>query len=393
MAAILRVFNGYGPRSSTNLTYWGVAGCANNDSLVRYKDATTAMGLDYLTLGTLLMLVKDSERALVERITGMDIKSPLGLPSPRKPHYIINFLSGYPNNDPKAFTHFCTSVFLVAPLLSFSRRALVEGVTGMDIKSPLGLPSPRKPHYIVNFLPGYAYVANLEAFIDFSAMVSPSLLSSILDGNSVSLPPVFFSSDLRVGTVIVVPIFRHLVPENALREQRRESVSPTAWVDLSYMGNELQDVLHLLHNDSSSSAYSIAMYDTADPGQPIQVLGRETIYSSSSAYSIAMYDTADPGQPIQVLNLQQRQLLFDRPVRLNRPRAAHSDSSASAYSIALYDTTDPQQPIQVLGPDPVKLESGTLFPYVLPGPVVPGPKHIEPFPEDLLGRKYEAHCR
>ncbi|CAI5461295.1 unnamed protein product [Closterium sp. Yama58-4] len=257
MAALLRVFNGYGPRSSTNLTYWGVAGCANNESLIRYKDKTVSMGLDYLTLGSLLMLVQDSERALVERITGM------------------------------------------------------------DIKSPLGLPSPRKPHYVINFLPGYAYLANLEAFIDFSAMVSPSLLSSILDGNSISLPPVFFSSDLRVGTVMVVPIFRHLVPENASREQRRESVSPTAWADFSYVGNDLQDVLHLLHNDSS----------------------------------------------------------------------------ASSYSIALYDTTDPQQPIQVLGPDPVKLESGSLFPYVLPGPVVPFPKHIEPFPEDLLGRKYEAHCR
>ncbi|CAI7840635.1 unnamed protein product [Closterium sp. NIES-54] len=71
----------------------------------------------------------------------------------------------------------------------------------------------------------------------------------------------------------------------------------------------------------------------------------------------------------------------------------HADSSASSYSIALYDTTDPQQPIQVLGPDPVKMESGALFPYVLPGPVVPYPKHIESFPDDLLDRKYEAHCR
>ncbi|CAI5466185.1 unnamed protein product [Closterium sp. Yama58-4] len=253
MSALLRVFNGYGPRSSTNLTYWGVAGCANNESLTRYKDATIAMGLDYLTLGTLTMLVDDSDRALVERITGMVIKSPLGLPSPRKPRYIVNLLSGYPNNDPKAFT-------------------------------------------------------------DFSAMVPQSLLSSVLEGNAVSSPPVFFNSELHVGTVIVVPIMRHPVPDNATTEQRRESFSNTSWADLSYLGNELQAVLSLLSNGSSTSAYSIAMYDTTDPGQP-------------------------------------------------------------------------------LGPDPLKMESGSLYPYVLPGPVVPGSKHVEPFPKDLLGRRYEAHCR
>ncbi|CAI7775295.1 unnamed protein product [Closterium sp. NIES-53] len=251
------------------------------------------------------------------------------------PHYVVNYLSGYANIPAWLLLRRLSNTFLSShipllshssplpflsspvPLLSFSPRALVERITGMDIKSPLGLPSPRKPHYIINFLPGYAYLANLEAFIDFSAMAPPALLSSILEGNSASLPPVFFNNDLRVGTVMIVPIFRHLVPENATLEQRRASVSPTAWTDLSYMGNELQDVLHLLHNDSS----------------------------------------------------------------------------ASSYSIALYDTTDPQQPIQVLGPDPVKMESGALFPYVLPGPVVPYPKHIESFPDDLLDRKYEAHCR
>ncbi|CAI5521294.1 unnamed protein product, partial [Closterium sp. Naga37s-1] len=125
------------------------------------------------------------------------------------------------------------------------------------------------------------------------------------------------SCSWRTVTVIVVPILRHPVPENASPEQLRESVSPTAWANLCFLEIEIQQMLTLLANGSSTSAYSFAMHDTADP----------------------------------------------------------------------------EQPIQVLGPESLRVESGTLYPYVLPGPVVPYPKHIEPFPEDLLGRKYEAQCR
>ncbi|CAI5492445.1 unnamed protein product [Closterium sp. Naga37s-1] len=156
----------------------------------------------------------------------------------------------------------------------------------------------------------------------------------------------------------------------------------------------------------SASAYSFAMYDTTKPGQPIQVFSPEPLIeilpmpcmclhagSATSAYSFAMYDTTDPEQPILVL-LSQRIYSHVPPLLSMRVCGVtwHAGNASSAYSFAMYDTTDPGQTIQVFGPKPLRVESGTLYPFVLPGPVVPQPKHIEPFPEDLLGRKYEAHC-
>ncbi|CAI5527106.1 unnamed protein product [Closterium sp. Naga37s-1] len=252
MSALVRVFNGYGERSSTNLTYWGLAGCADNRSMELYNAAT--MGMSDLTTGTLIMLVEDADRPVVERITGRPIVTLLGLPASRKALYIVNVLGGIDPADP--------------------------------------------------ILP----------FTDFSASVHPSVLPSLLLGTPGSSPPIFFGKH-RVGTVMMVPIRRHPVPPDATAEQLRESVS-TVWAGFYFLQEEMTNLLALLHNGT--------------------------------------------GPP---------------------------------YSLALYDTTDPAQPIQVLGPEPLRVENGSFYPYVLPGPVMPYPKHVEPFPEDLLGRKYEAHCR
>ncbi|CAI7872786.1 unnamed protein product, partial [Closterium sp. NIES-54] len=252
MSALVRVFNGYGPRSTTNLTYWGLAGCADNRSMELYNAAT--LGMSDLTTGTLVMLVEDADRPVVERITGRPIVTLLGLPSPRKPLYIVNVLGGI---DP------------AEPILPFT---------------------------------------------DFSASVYPAALSSLLQGTAATSPPVYLGRH-RVGTVIVVPIRRHPVTPGATAAEQRESVS-TVWAGFYFLEEEMKNLLALLHN-----------------------------------------------------------------------------GTASPYSLALYDTTDPGQPIQVLGPEPQLFENGSFYPYVLPGPVIPQPKHVEPFPEDLLGRKYEAHCR
>ncbi|CAI5521017.1 unnamed protein product [Closterium sp. Naga37s-1] len=252
MSALVRVFNGYGERSSTNLTYWGLAGCADNRSMELYNAAT--LGMADLTTGTLIMLVEDADRPTVERITGRPILTLLGLPAPRKPLYIVNVLGSIEASDP------------IPPLT------------------------------------------------DFSASVPPATLASVLQGVPAASAPIFFGKHL-VGIVMLIPIQRHSIPPGATAEQQRESVS-TMWAGFNFLQEEMTSVLALLHNGTS-------------------------------------------------------------------PR----------YSLALYDTTNPGQPIQVLGPEPLRVESGSLYPYVLPGPVVPYPKHVELFPEDLLGRTYEAHCR
>ncbi|CAI5528734.1 unnamed protein product [Closterium sp. Naga37s-1] len=168
MAALLRVFNGYGPRSSTNLTYWGVAGCANNDSLFRYNLAAMGMAAD-LTQGTLVMLVEDSDR-------GGGGRGGAGGGADLTQGTLVMFVED-------------------------SDRATVENITGTPILSLLGLPSPRKPHYIVNLLGSlHPEAGPMVPFTDFSSNVPPSYLSSLLQGNAVSFPPIHFNSLLGVGT-------------------------------------------------------------------------------------------------------------------------------------------------------------------------------------------------
>ncbi|CAI5521228.1 unnamed protein product [Closterium sp. Naga37s-1] len=189
MSALVRVFNGYGERSSSNLTYWGLAGCADNRSMELYNAAT--LGMSDLTTGTLVMLVEDADRPTVERITGRPIVTLLGLPAPRKPRYIVNVLGGIDPADP--------------------------------------------------ILP----------FTDFSASVLPAVLSSVLHGTPASSPPIFFGKH-RVGTVMMVPIQRHPVPPDATAEQLRESVS-TLWAGFYFLQEDLQSLLALLHNGDISS--------------------------------------------------------------------------------------------------------------------------------------------
>ncbi|CAI5528706.1 unnamed protein product [Closterium sp. Naga37s-1] len=58
----------------------------------------------------------------------------------------------------------------------------------------------------------------------------------------------------------------------------------------------------------------------------------------------------------------------------------------------MYDNTDgPGELRQIYGPEKPLLESQSVIPVVLPAPVAP-PDHVEPFPEDMLGRTFEAHC-
>ncbi|CAI5522963.1 unnamed protein product, partial [Closterium sp. Naga37s-1] len=70
------------------------------------------------------------------------------------------------------------------------------------------------------------------------------------------------------------------------------------------------------------------------------------------------------------------------------------ENGSNTYSFAMYDNTEAGVLKQIYGPDEPRLESGSAFPFVLPTPaaaVVP-PDHVEPFPENMLGRTFEAHC-
>ncbi|CAI5474111.1 unnamed protein product, partial [Closterium sp. Yama58-4] len=85
---LVGAFGRFGPRSSSNLSYWGLAGCVNNNSMLAYNLQADAVA-NYST-GTIIMFVSDQDRPLVESIIGHPIRSVLGLPAPRKDLYGVN---------------------------------------------------------------------------------------------------------------------------------------------------------------------------------------------------------------------------------------------------------------------------------------------------------------
>ncbi|CAI5936162.1 unnamed protein product [Closterium sp. NIES-64] len=265
------VFGHFGPRSSSNLSYWGLAGCVNNNSIMSYSLKADRIA-NYST-GTVIMLLSDQDRPLVESITGFQIRSVLGLPAPRKDLYGVNV---------------CGSI------------------------------NPDLP---------------LQPFTDFSPLVPPVLLDNLLKGRTIAGPPSLWcpSSAIRCQlafespkNVLVVPIFRHPLPANASSQQIRDDLS-IAWGVF---------VVPIFRHPLPANASSQQIRD---------------------ALSIAW------------------------------------GGSSSTYSFAMYDNTEMGELKQFYGPDKPHLESRSVFPFVLPVPVAP-PDHVEPFPEDMLGSTYEAHC-
>ncbi|CAI5458748.1 unnamed protein product, partial [Closterium sp. Yama58-4] len=69
--------------------------------------------------------------------------------------------------------------------------------------------------------------------------------------------------------------------------------------------------------------------------------------------------------------------------------------NASAISFTMYDVTNVSNPLMVFSDGDTQPTTGTnpIFPMVLPAPIPPGDKVVEPFPDDFIGRRYEGQCR
>ncbi|CAI5962671.1 unnamed protein product [Closterium sp. NIES-65] len=262
------VFGHFGPRSSSNLSYWGLAGCVNNNSIMSYSLKADRIA-NYST-GTVIMLLSDQDRPLVESITGFPIQSVLGLPAPRKDLYGVNVCGSInPDLPLQPFTDFTP---LVPPLATGHWWRASQA-----FRSVLVVPIFRHP------LPANASSQQIR-------------------------------DDLSIAWgVFVVPIFRHPLPANASSQQIRDALS-IAWGGVFHLEWRTREIMQMLENGSSST-----------------------------------------------------------------------------YSFAMYDNTETGELKQFYGPDKPHLESRSVFPFVLPVPVAP-PDHVEPFPEDMLGSTYEAHC-
>ncbi|CAI5492471.1 unnamed protein product, partial [Closterium sp. Naga37s-1] len=248
---LIHALGHFGPRSSSNLSYWGLAGCVNNASMLDYNNRADEIG-NYST-GTIIMVVTDRDRPVLESIIGQPIQSVLGLPAPRKDLYGVNVY---------------------------------------------GSINPTFP---------------IQSYTDFLPLVPPELLTNLLRGHAIAGAPVSTGPGY-VAIVFVVPIFRHPPPARASLQEIRNSIS-IAWAGVVHLEWRARELLRMLENGSST------------------------------------------------------------------------------YSFAMYDNTEPRMLKQIYGPDEPRLETGSAFPFVLPTTTVVPPEHVEPFPESMMGRTFEAHCR
>ncbi|GJP46698.1 hypothetical protein CLOM_g5951 [Closterium sp. NIES-68] len=67
--------------------------------------------------------------------------------------------------------------------------------------------------------------------------------------------------------------------------------------------------------------------------------------------------------------------------------------NSTALSFTMYDVTNASNPLMVFGDTQPSTGPNPIYPMVLPAPMPPGDKVVEPFPDDFIGRRYEGHCR
>ncbi|CAI5526412.1 unnamed protein product [Closterium sp. Naga37s-1] len=61
--------------------------------------------------------------------------------------------------------------------------------------------------------------------------------------------------------------------------------------------------------------------------------------------------------------------------------------NASAISFTMYDVTNASNPLVVFGDTQPATGSNPIYPMVLPAPIPPGDKVVQPFPDDFIGRR------
>ncbi|CAI5528695.1 unnamed protein product [Closterium sp. Naga37s-1] len=190
---VVRTLGHFGPRSSSNLSYWGLAGCVNYNSMMDYNLQADKIG--NFSTGTILMIVTRQDRPLVESIIGHTIQSVLGLPAPKKDLYGVN-------------------VF--------------------------GSINPEFP---------------VQPFTDFFPLVPPVLRTNLLRGQTVAGAPLSTGPGY-VAIVFIVPIFRHPLPAGASVEQIRRSIS-SAWAGVVHLEMMARQLLHMLENGSSTHSFAM----------------------------------------------------------------------------------------------------------------------------------------
>ncbi|CAI5981275.1 unnamed protein product [Closterium sp. NIES-65] len=67
--------------------------------------------------------------------------------------------------------------------------------------------------------------------------------------------------------------------------------------------------------------------------------------------------------------------------------------NSTAMSFTMYDVTNASNPLMVFGDTQPATGTNPIYPMVLPAPIPPGDKVVQPFPDDFIGRRYEGHCR
>ncbi|CAI5521265.1 unnamed protein product, partial [Closterium sp. Naga37s-1] len=179
---LVSVLGHFGPRSSSNLSYWGLAGCVNNNSMSDYNLQVDVIG--NFSTGTILMIVSDQDRPLVESIIGHPIQSVLGLPAPKKDLYGVN----------------------------------VYGSINPDFP--------------------------VQPFTDFFPLVPLDLRTNLLKGQTVAGAPLSTGPGY-VAIVFLIPIFRHPLPASASLQQIQNSIS-IAWAGVVHLEMMARELLHML---------------------------------------------------------------------------------------------------------------------------------------------------
>ncbi|CAI5474110.1 unnamed protein product, partial [Closterium sp. Yama58-4] len=181
---LIHALGHFGPRSSSNLSYWGLAGCVNNASMLEYNNRADEVG-NYST-GAVIMVVIDRDRPLLESIIGQPIQSVLGLPAPKKDVYGVN---------------------------------------------AYGSINPTFP---------------IQSYTDFFPLVPRDLLTNLLRGQTIAGAPVSAGPGY-VAIVFVVPIFRHPPPARASVQEIRNSIG-IAWAGVVHLEWRARELLRMLEN-------------------------------------------------------------------------------------------------------------------------------------------------
>ncbi|CAI5509209.1 unnamed protein product [Closterium sp. Naga37s-1] len=380
--------------------------------------------------------------------------------------------------------------FLTIPTHSHPCRATVERITGCEVRSVLGLPSPRRDLYAVNVCGNMDKGIVIPPLTDFAPLIPPHILNILLTGKPSSGPPVFlgagyvfsgaYSSQMVMCAAVLPPLtdFAPLIPPHILNIllTGKPSSGPPVFLGAGYVSSGVQypPVIRafpspVLRHRIDANAPPLPAPPLPAPPLPAPPLPAPPLpapplpapplpappppapplpcppHPPSSARSVChshlappsatqRIGTADEGEHQQRMGgfgaagvagaqhtrhaagWRRHRHIFLCALRQHTARRAGADlhcplgyliftpvppcspvspppTGTATYSFALYDSTEPGELVQILGPQEPRLQMDSLFPLVLPSLDVPSSDHIEPFPDGLFGRTYEAHRR